>query len=310
MSISLPSAIAQDAALDLLLAGIAGNSHDHFYEVRSHRRGAWRQEWFPVTDREDACVRILALALSDDPQDVYVGACPRTRHAGGKEAVEAGWCLIADLDTPGAVAAAQEFAPAPSVMVETSPRHAQAWWMLHEPVLPDDLKRANRRLAYYLGGDMACSDVARVMRVPGTVNLKYEPVARVFATVIEPTRCYTAREVVGGLPDPEPPRAPRPKVTHHDDPLKRIPAVEYVEVLTGVEVPRSGFISCPLHDERTPSFHVGGPDPTAWLCHGCQKGGGIYELAAYRMGFTVPLRDAEFRATREVLTTRFMGAGR
>jgi hypothetical protein len=36
------------------------------------------------------------------------------------------------------------------------------------------------------------------------------------------------------------------------DPLKRTPPSEYVEALTGEEVPPSGFIHCPLHADRTP----------------------------------------------------------
>lgn len=55
---------------------------------------------------------------------------------------------------------------------------------------------------------------------------------------------------------------------------------EYVEVLAGVELSDAGYICCPLHDERTPSFRAY-PDPErGWYCHGCHRGGDIYSLAA------------------------------
>jgi hypothetical protein len=67
------------------------------------------------------------------------------------------------------------------------------------------------------------------------------------------------------------------------DRLSAIPAEEYVERLTGEDVPRSGMVHCPLpgHDERTPSCHV---RDVYWRCYGCQKRGSIYDLAGELWG--------------------------
>ena len=63
--------------------------------------------------------------------------------------------------------------------------------------------------------------------------------------------------------------------------LRAIPAPEYVRALCHVDVPdRGATITCPFpgHDDATPSFTVYPADRGVW-CHGCQRGGGIIELA-------------------------------
>lgn len=65
------------------------------------------------------------------------------------------------------------------------------------------------------------------------------------------------------------------------DELRGIPAPEYVRALCGLDVPDRGTtICCPLpgHEDFTPSFTVYPGDRGVW-CHGCQRGGGIIELA-------------------------------
>ena len=62
-----------------------------------------------------------------------------------------------------------------------------------------------------------------------------------------------------------------------EDPLKKIDPREYIEALTGETVPANGKILCPLHAERTPSFHV---YRDGWHCFGCNRGGGVIDLAA------------------------------
>jgi CHC2 zinc finger len=68
-----------------------------------------------------------------------------------------------------------------------------------------------------------------------------------------------------------------------DDPLKQIEPRVYVEALTGEIVPGNGMLSCPLpdHDDRTPSFQV---LESHWRCFGCNRGGGIIDLAAALYG--------------------------
>ena len=51
--------------------------------------------------------------------DVYVGACPRARRRGTRDALADGWALWADCDGPQAVAALQAFSPAPAIVVHS-----------------------------------------------------------------------------------------------------------------------------------------------------------------------------------------------
>lgn len=64
-----------------------------------------------------------------------------------------------------------------------------------------------------------------------------------------------------------------------DDPLKQIAPRVYVEALTGETVPANGWLCCPLpdHEDTSPSFQV---LSSHWRCFGCNRGGGIIDLAA------------------------------
>lgn len=68
------------------------------------------------------------------------------------------------------------------------------------------------------------------------------------------------------------------------DPLRDLSARVYVEVLTGIEVPHSGRMACPLPDHQgsnPQSFQVG---ENGWRCFACGKSGTVYDLAAILWG--------------------------
>lgn len=65
-----------------------------------------------------------------------------------------------------------------------------------------------------------------------------------------------------------------------DDPLKEIPPPLYFERLAGIDVPASGYVLCPVHEERTPSCRVYDEPERGWHCFGCKAGGTLYDLAA------------------------------
>jgi hypothetical protein len=95
--------------------------------------------------------------------------------------------LFADLDGDVDGVTAQQrldaFRLPPTMVVETSPGHLQAYWKLREPLdmrNPADEQRARsllRRLALGVGGDLAAAEPARVLRLPMTRNFKYHPAA-------------------------------------------------------------------------------------------------------------------------------------
>lgn len=64
----------------------------------------------------------------------------------------------------------------PSAIVQTGRGH-HAYWILDrfEPVETERWQRVQKAMAVLLGGDEACTDPARLMRLPGSWHVKHEP---------------------------------------------------------------------------------------------------------------------------------------
>jgi hypothetical protein len=65
----------------------------------------------------------------------------------------------------------------PSVVVESSPGRYQAYWVLEDRGDPVEIESISRRIAYahsFQGADRSGWDLTQLLRVPGTLNLKYE----------------------------------------------------------------------------------------------------------------------------------------
>jgi RepB DNA-primase from phage plasmid len=96
--------------------------------------------------------------------------------------------LQSDMDdanrAAGVVSAMQsgQKVPAPSIVVESSTGKRQAIWAVND-FPKDDAKPVMQAIAKEYGTDSAVAEVARVMRVPGFVNRKYEtsPVAKLLS---------------------------------------------------------------------------------------------------------------------------------
>lgn len=224
--------------------------------------------------------------------DVYVGCAPRTRRCGGRDAVRRAFVLWADCDGQDAVSALADFEPAPDVVIGSGTGgNCHAYWPLVDPITSDELERANRRLAYALGADLACADAARILRVPGTLSHKHDPPTRVETLRHHPGRRVDATDVVGALPDPPAPAkatfVANPAPGRGGDPLLAVAPDVYVRRLLGVEVPRHRKVRCPFHDDHHPSLHIYETAERGWYCFGaCRRGGTIYDLAASLYGYS------------------------
>jgi hypothetical protein len=118
--------------------------------------------------------------------NVYVGACPRFRRSGTKSDVNTVMAFWADLDfhqihsdrnEAKAIALERIYSfPIPPSMIVMTGNGVQAWWALDRPIAVGDdsplerLEGVNRGIAEMLGGD-AVHDLARVLRIAGTVNV-------------------------------------------------------------------------------------------------------------------------------------------
>jgi hypothetical protein len=293
------------------LAALAGPERLGWLELR-HRRldGRMHQRFFAPTKPAAAAACATALVRSGD---VYVGCAPRRERVGGRAAIDHGCVLWVDCDDDTSLDLLDRFEPQPAMLVRTSPRGVHAYWPLERPLGPDELERANSRLAHALGADLACTDAARVLRPPATLNHKYDPVAAVTLERFTGER-FSAVQITGRLPDP-PTRPARPtnaraRQRHAVDPLLSIPPRDYVEALTGREVGRDGKVSCPFHPDRTPSFHCYPDARGGWACFstrcsrgGRPNGGDIYDLASQLWGLST--RGTDFLELRQRLQVLF-----
>ncbi len=117
---------------------------------------------------------------NDNGANIYVSANPL--HAGSrkrtKECVASVRHLYIDIDDDGdarlTALRASDLVPTPTAIISTSPGKYQALWR----VAGFDFERQEKmlkRIAQAFGGDPACTDRNRVLRVPGFLNRKYSP---------------------------------------------------------------------------------------------------------------------------------------
>jgi hypothetical protein len=121
---------------------------------------------------------------NDQGSNIYVSVNPllpgsRKRT---KECIASVRHIYIDIDDDGdarlAALRASELVPAPTAILSTSPGKYQALWR----VAGFDFERQEQTLkllAQAFGGDPACTDRNRVLRIPGFYNRKYSPAHRV-----------------------------------------------------------------------------------------------------------------------------------
>ena len=289
----MPGAGLSVAATPLVQARLQLSALDGggFIELRVKLAQGMRQHFF--TDVDLAASFAVANGISTD---VYCGVIPRSERRGGRKYLmaESRW-MWAECDTETAVVRALDMRLPPPMVIRSSRGKGHCYWPLSRGVSLELVERGNRRLAFHLGADPRACDAARILRVAGTFNHKYEEPQRVALTRWDlSTGSYLPSDLVGDLPDPAAQRAlPLPPPTRHASSgdsektkLAEIPARQYVFALTGREVLHN-MVSCPFHNggkERTPSLHVAGPNDTLWHCFGCNEGGDVFTFAAKLWG--------------------------
>jgi hypothetical protein len=170
-----PGVVDAVAARRFVEALFASAPTGSLVELRSCR-GAGMRQTFHCVEAIDEVVGEIARGATWT--DVFVGVVPRVRHGGGRrDLVERANVLWVDCDTPAAVEALRAFGSTASIVVASGggPGHVHAYWLLREPVAIDEIERANRRLAWALGADLACSEAARILRPAGSAWHKSRP---------------------------------------------------------------------------------------------------------------------------------------
>jgi hypothetical protein len=127
-----------------------------------------RQRFLPGSHPEAA--RLIAARCAH--ADVYAGVVLGQRRLGGRDALGPADLCFVEIDVPDALARIELYPPADDPRSHRA-RHLHAYWALAQPVGPERLEHANRRLAHHLGGDPASVDAARILRPPATLNHKH-----------------------------------------------------------------------------------------------------------------------------------------
>lgn len=81
--------------------------------------------------------------------------------------------LYADLDRVKPPEGDDEQSLVPTIAWESSPDRYQALWHIDKHLPEEQHSQVNRKLTYALGADKGGWDITQVLRVPGTINHKY-----------------------------------------------------------------------------------------------------------------------------------------
>jgi len=154
-----------------------------------------------------------------DPDfDVYFGVHPsRARKSPSLRTnegdISAINCLYADIDgkvfTGGKTEATEhikELSVRPTVIIDSGGGY-HCYWILQEPFVLDTplkeevAKDLQKRWVAFVGGDKAVHDLARVLRVPGTLNHKYDPPRHVRVVYENPDLLYALNALESLLPE-------------------------------------------------------------------------------------------------------------
>jgi hypothetical protein len=128
--------------------------------------GSSFQDWMRYKNEKDGC-------------DVYIGmnALKPNAHTRTKDDILAIRHLYVDLDHDGSTSLAaietSNLVPPPSYALNTSPDKYQVIWKVEE-VTQGQAESLLHAIARQFDGDHAATDSARVLRVPGFLNKKYE----------------------------------------------------------------------------------------------------------------------------------------
>jgi hypothetical protein len=112
-----------------------------------------------------------------------------------KNAIAEPRALYLDLDEDGdrklnAIRASANVPP-PTFVIRTSPRKYQILWRVRGFSIPEQ-EATLKNLTLAFGGDRACTDCARVLRLPGFFNRKYVPACLVTLTSDDIPTVYSA----------------------------------------------------------------------------------------------------------------------
>jgi hypothetical protein len=133
-----------------------------------------------------------------DGQNIYFGANPRKRRGGQAKDVANFRCLFVDFDNVSPQYARQVIndmaLPTPTVEIHSG-HGVHFYWRLDEAIMDGEVWAGYQRaLIAVCGSDPKIKDYPRIMRVPGFLNVKYEPHIECKILFIDDDRVYSLEE--------------------------------------------------------------------------------------------------------------------
>ena len=268
---------------------------DSLIELRFINRKRSQQVFYE--DVEELLRALPALLTQYEGFNVYIGVCPRSERNGTKSSIKFVQCLWQDFDAKMFQGGKEEILqrlrefPFPATVTVDSGHGFHCYWVFKEaePIQSqadiDRIEGFNRRLANLLGGDPVAVDLARVLRLAGTVNRKdqSQPVP-VRIVELESSRRYNLSDF-DWLPDTERERTLTNGKTN--SPSRFNPALskviddvkaktDIVEIIgQRISLDSNYKANCPFHSDANPSFSVH-PQGQYFHCFGCGAGGDMF----------------------------------
>ena len=166
--------------------------------------------------------------------------------------------------------------------------HLHAYWLLRAPVSIAAAEAANRRLAAQLRRRQRRRHERRDDPAPARHLPPQDPPPTPVVLERLDAQLTTLRAVTAGIAaDPDAPAtrstaaAPERRGRAATTRCAQLEPARLRPRAHRPGVGRSRKISCPLHEDRTPSFHVYERADQGWYCFGCRRHGQtVYDLAA------------------------------
>lgn len=181
-----------------------GGTYGHYWLKQSVKT-----LWWKVTAPQE---------IPSAEEDIYFGVHPSSVSKGPRERTEivniqAINCLYADMDSKDhedskelAAAHVKVLDPQPSIVVDSGGGY-HCYWLLTKPFILDTALKTEiasgiqRQWVRYVGGDLAVHDLARILRLPGTLNYKYDPPREVSIVYENLNKTYTLTDLQEHLPE-------------------------------------------------------------------------------------------------------------
>jgi hypothetical protein len=148
------------------------NLPGQWLEIRLIRSGSVQQRFYhcPAEFIAGDLPKLLSSQAAEG-FNVYFGVCPRSRRSGRNEDIKLIPALWADIDQGGSPGKLMALNPKPDLLV-FSGRGYHAYWKLKSPVPANERTQKTLRSIQKACGSDSVSDFARVMRLPGSLNMK------------------------------------------------------------------------------------------------------------------------------------------